>query len=94
MTKKLTIDKAGRVVIPKSLRDNLHLRAGDSLQLESFGEEITLKPIRDVAPLHKEKGIWVFRSGQPIKTLSIPALIDKVREERFNDILGLNEDVL
>ena len=46
MTAKLTLDKAGRVVIPKRLRDKFHLAAGDALELESAGEEIVLRPVR------------------------------------------------
>jgi AbrB family looped-hinge helix DNA binding protein len=38
MTTKLTLDKAGRVVIPKPLRDELNLEPGDALQLEAEGE--------------------------------------------------------
>jgi AbrB family looped-hinge helix DNA binding protein len=40
MTTKLTLDRAGRVLIPKTLRKELHLGPGDSLQLDSAGEEI------------------------------------------------------
>jgi AbrB family looped-hinge helix DNA binding protein len=42
---RLTIDKAGRVVIPKPLREELHLEAGDALEMESAGEQITLRPV-------------------------------------------------
>ena len=38
MTTTLTLDKAGRVVLPKALRDELGLAAGDTLELESRGE--------------------------------------------------------
>jgi AbrB family looped-hinge helix DNA binding protein len=31
MTTKITLDKAGRVLIPKSLREELHLDLGDTL---------------------------------------------------------------
>jgi len=44
MTTKLTLDQAGRVLIPKTLRKELHLGPGDTLQLESQGEQITLRP--------------------------------------------------
>ena len=39
MTTHLVIDKAGRVVIPKPLREELHLEAGDALEMESASEE-------------------------------------------------------
>lgn len=41
MNIRLSIDKAGRVVIPKPLRDELCLEPGDSLEMESTGEQIT-----------------------------------------------------
>ena len=58
-----TIDRAGRVVIPKPLRDALHLQAGDTLELETEGERITLRPVRTGASVRKERGVWVFRAG-------------------------------
>lgn len=88
MTKKITIDKAGRIIIPKPMRKAMHLNPGDSLELEHFGEEITLRPVHEKGHMHKERGIWVFRSGEPMKDLSITEMIDKVREERSRDILG------
>lgn len=88
VTTKLTIDKAGRVVIPKQLRDELHLAAGDRLQLESSGGAITLRPVQETAPLQKEHGFWVYRTGHPLKGLSIPDWIDRGREERSRKIAG------
>ena len=82
MTTTLTIDKAGRVVIPKPLREALHLGPGDSLKLDSSGEEIILRPVHETAPLQKEHGFWVYRTGTPLKDLSITDWIDKDREER------------
>lgn len=88
MTKRLTLDKAGRVVIPKRLRDEMHLVAGDRLELESSGDAITLRPIQITAPLQKERGFWVYRTGRPLKDFSIPNWIDRSREERDRDIAG------
>jgi AbrB family looped-hinge helix DNA binding protein len=87
MTKTLTIDKAGRVVIPKPLRKALHLDAGDSLTLDSSGDEIVLRPVREKAHMQKENGIWVFRTGKPLKDFSIPDFIDQQREERIRDLM-------
>jgi len=35
MSTRLKIDKVGRAVIPKPLREELHLEAGDSLEMAS-----------------------------------------------------------
>jgi AbrB family looped-hinge helix DNA binding protein len=86
MTAKLTLDRAGRVLIPKSLRQKLRLGPGDALQLNSEGEEITLRPVRAKALLKKEKGVWVYQ-GEPTQ-VSIPDLIDREREKRSGEIIG------
>lgn len=74
---KLTLDRAGRVLIPKALRQELHLGPGDALQLESAGDEITLRPVRPQALLKKEHGVWVYQ-GEP-SDVSITDLIDHDR---------------
>jgi AbrB family looped-hinge helix DNA binding protein len=82
MTSKLTLDKAGRVVIPKPLRDELQLGPGDTLELESSGEQITLRPVRGTMPLQKEHGIWVYRTGNPLPESVIDRAIGEIRAER------------
>ncbi len=69
MSIHLIIDKAGRVVIPKPLREQLHLEAGDTLELESAGEQITLRPVRGTGPLTKEHGVLGYRAGQPLPAI-------------------------
>jgi AbrB family transcriptional regulator (stage V sporulation protein T) len=86
MTTKLSLDKAGRVVIPKALRQELRLGPGDTLQLESQGDHITLRPLRPAALLKKERGVWVYQ-GEPTH-VSIPDLIDRDREKRLRELLG------
>jgi AbrB family looped-hinge helix DNA binding protein len=86
MTTKVTLDKAGRVVLPKPLRDQMQLAAGDTLQLESEGESITLRPVRPKATLKKECGIWVYQ-GDSTDT-SIPDLLDHEREKRLRESRG------
>lgn len=51
MTARLTLDKAGRIVLPKPLRDELRLGPGDTLEPENAGERITLRPVRSAVPL-------------------------------------------
>lgn len=68
-------------MIPKALREALHLNPGDSLQVDSSGEAITLRPIHESAPLQKENGFWVYRTGRS-SDISITEWIDKNRAER------------
>lgn len=88
MNSRLTIDKAGRVVIPKDVRDQMHLEPGDALEMESAGEQITLRPVRGTAPLAKERGVWVFRTGEPLSAEATDEMIQRVREERDLSNLG------
>jgi AbrB family looped-hinge helix DNA binding protein len=90
MASELTIDGAGRVTLPKALRRELHLEPGDILRIEAHGEQITLQPLRVTAPIRKEDGIWVYRSGQTT-SLSISKLIEDGRDERHLKNLGLDK---
>jgi len=87
----LTIDKAGRVVIPRPLRKVLHLEPGDALEMESAGEQITLRPVRGTGPLTKEQGVWVFRTGQPLPASATDEMLQQLREERDMVNLGKGE---
>lgn len=78
----LTIDRAGRIVIPRSLRKRLHLDAGDTLQLEATADELTLRPVRGAGPLEKEHGVWVFRTGKPLANETALNVLEEVRAER------------
>jgi len=88
MNTTLTVDKAGRVVLPKPLRDKLQLSAGDSLALESSGDRIVLRPVRAAATMRQKQGIWVFRTGQPISNASVNETIRELREERERGALS------
>ena len=88
MSTRLTIDKAGRIVIPKSLREELRLEPGDDLEMEIAGEEITLRPVRGTGPLTKEHGVWVFRTGQPMPASTTDDMLRQIREERDSTNLG------
>lgn len=82
MATHLTIDESGRVAIPEALREKLHLKAGDTLEVESAGEEITLRRARDMAQVTKEQGVWVFRSGLPLSAAATDDMLERIRAER------------
>jgi len=82
MTTILTIDRAGRLVLPKPVRDELQLAAGDSLELESSEDQIVLRPARGAATLRKKRGVWVMRTGKPLSAEVVNQTLRKIRNER------------
>ena len=82
MNTTVTIDKAGRVVIPKEVRDELRLEAGDTLALESEGERVILRPLHGGTPLQKERGVWVFHGGKRLSLDEANQLVRDAREQR------------
>jgi AbrB family looped-hinge helix DNA binding protein len=82
MDTKVTLDKTGRVVLPKIFRDELHLSPGDTLQLTVEGEQMTLRPERTTPPLQKERGVWVFRTGESLTAADTREALRNVREQR------------
>ena len=91
MHTRSVIDKAGRVVIPKPLREELQLEPGDSLEVERIGEQITLRPVRGTGPLTKEHGVWVFHSDEPLPASATDDMLQQIREERDIANLGKGE---
>ena len=87
MVAKLTVDKAGRVVLPKSVREELQLSPGDVLELESSGDQVTLRLLRGRAPLRKKRGVWVFCAGEPLSGAVVQETLRQVRREREEEIL-------
>lgn len=88
MRTEVTIDRAGRLVLPKTLRDELGLAPGDSLDLTVKGEEVTLRPRRGATPLQKERGIWVFRIGKPLRAADTAETLRQIRTRRHRQIAG------
>jgi AbrB family looped-hinge helix DNA binding protein len=88
MNATITVDKAGRIVLPKPVRDELQLQAGDSLELEISGEEITLRPIRPKIHLRREDGLWVYSVGEPLSAKAVEQTIEAIRRERDEQNFG------
>ena len=88
MSTKVILDKAGRVVIPKPLRDALRLEPGDALALESDGERVVLSPVRSASALRKEHGIWVFRGGKKILAAETDQVLEGLRQKGDREAHG------
>lgn len=57
---KTTLDRFGRVVVPKEIRDRLGLKPGTEIQIDEHGNEVVLKPVGNETPLKLEDGVLVF----------------------------------
>jgi AbrB family looped-hinge helix DNA binding protein len=51
------IDKARRIVVPKKLRDDLHLVPGTRLRIKCNGDQLTLMPSYPAARLVIKEGL-------------------------------------
>lgn len=83
MSSTVTIDKAGRIVLPKAVRDGLHIAAGDTLELDVADDQVTLRPKRNTFPLRKERGVWVLHTGEPLPSGETRELLQKQRNQRI-----------
>lgn len=57
---RTTLDRFGRFVMPKNIRDRLGLKPGAELEIDEQGSEVILKPVERETPLKMEKGVLVF----------------------------------
>jgi AbrB family looped-hinge helix DNA binding protein len=70
------LDKFGRVVLPKDIRDHFDLKPGQVLKVERADEEVILKPVEKESPLRMKNGVLVF-SGAVTGNIS-----DAVKQHR------------
>ncbi len=89
MTSNLRMDRAGRVLLPKTVRDRLQVKPGDSFEMESFDDHIVLRPIRQRATMRKELGVLVFDTGERLTATDVRKTIQKVRDGRIESVLGI-----
>lgn len=57
---QLVMDKFGRFVLPKSIRDFLGLAPGDLVAVEQRAQEIVLRPVHEAGLVHEKDGMLVF----------------------------------
>ena len=85
-----TIDKFGRMVIPKALRDELDLRPGSVLDVERASVGIVLKPVLEDQPLIVKEGLLVY-SGDRTGEVSgdLDRAVENERDRRHRDVGGM-----
>ncbi len=55
---------------------------GDSFEMESAAEKITLCPVRGAGSMTKEHGVRVFHFGQTLSASATDEMVREIREER------------
>ena len=58
-----TLDRFGRIIIPKNVREDMGLEAGAVLQIEKQGGKIVLQPLQGEPQVVEKKGVLVFTGG-------------------------------
>ena len=78
---RVQIDQAGRIVLPKPLRERFRLERGDNLELEVKGEVIELRPLKPGLTIERVNGIMVICGDSPVPE----DIVERSRNERIRD---------
>jgi AbrB family looped-hinge helix DNA binding protein len=81
------IDRAGRLVIPKKLRDALHITPGTRLVLREEGQRLIVEPESRPRGLYMKKGTLVYDSGVPPHQAEVDWAAED-RERRMHTLLN------
>ncbi len=80
---RLVVDKAGRIVIPKALRDRLRLSPGTELEAEIEEDRLVATPVGGPeVVLIEEKGRLVAATTQPTALMTQEDLLRLIDEGR------------
>lgn len=86
------IDKAGRIVIPKKMRDALGLTPGRRLRIERHHEELRLEPDYPEPRLERRDGVLVLVDSPPLSGEDVNRSIEEDRERRMRYVAGLSDE--
>lgn len=79
MKKLLSVDRAGRLVLPKQLREQFGLHPGSQLELAISHDHVELRPLERKAVLRQNKKLWVHHGRAQT---SLAQAVAAIREER------------
>lgn len=77
----LRIDKAGRLVLPKSVRSKLGITPETSLELIQRADGVLLRRVAERPSMQQVDGLWVHQ-GTSTSNADWAGVIDRVRDER------------
>ena len=83
---ELKIDKFGRVVLPKKLREHLGVGVSLLVEVKETPEGVLLKPVRRESGLMVKDGILMLRGGGDDSHVNWETLVQDEREARIRHI--------
>lgn len=86
---EVVIDKFGRIIIPKQIREHLGLSAGSKLKIEEQDHELHLAPLEDQSYLTYENDILVY-TGRVRGNLD--EVLKRQREMRLKKLDGFEDE--
>ena len=81
----ITIDKAGRVVLPKQIRERFNLVSGTELEVELEADGVRLR-VRDTGGALRRKHGIVVHHGSGVVPLDVAEFIRGERESRAHQL--------
>ena len=85
MKRKLTMDGAGRVVLPQPVRQHFHLERGSELDMQIETDAIVLRPQPTAPALTDQHGLLVYE-GEAVGDLV--GAVTESRRRRDRDVSG------
>lgn len=83
-----TLDKYGRILIPKKMRRKMGIAENAQLKLVQKENRLIIEPIPEEPPLIIENGFLVYTGEMPD---NVDDFIQKDREDRMRQVLGVDE---
>lgn len=83
----LTIDRAGRIVVPKPVRARLGLHPGSELDVEETAAGLVIKPAAQ-KPVVRRSGRVLVYTGEVPPGYDLVRAIESDREERDRKVWG------
>ena len=84
MKSTIQIDAAGRLVLPKGLRKQFNLSAGDKLKVSADEKGIHLEPVQTAGELVRKGRMLVFRGAfdEPVTPELVERMLNEDRQQR------------
>jgi len=78
------IDQAGRIVLPKDVRQELAIKPGDTLKVSIHGASVTLTPNKEAAGFVRKGRALVFSSADEgeLRQGTVAGILEETQGER------------